>query len=159
MADDKKNANPIDNKPTTEALEIARLQAELAATKTALSSKSESLEAKQRELDALRNGNGGSTWRTTTTKPTWPFRVSPFRKDLPQLTPLEGEFVDESEAIRCFWRANNGKKGVNKQGAQIDLDSTTVNVECVCLAAEKREAHINQQYLKKLPAQFVPVLN
>ena len=161
MADETKKQGQQPN--PTESAELLRLQAELASARAALSSKDDSLAAKERELFLLRNGIGPTTFVTTSTKPTWPFRVEPFDKSLTQLAPLVGEFVDESEAIRCFWVQNNGKKGINKRGAQINLDSTNVEVRCTCAKQAEREAGIRAQYRKKTPEEMqehlIPSLN
>lgn len=139
--------------------EMLQLQVELAQALAKLREQEEKHAATQRELDVLRNGGQGNAWRTTTKKPVWMFRVRPFREDLlSQLPEFEGKFVDESEAIRCFWRENAGKKGVNKQGAMIDLDSTTVEVRCVCLDPARVE-RIRSQYKDKVPEQLIPALN
>ena len=141
MADDKKPQGD------TEA-RIAKLEAELAAARESNRSKDADLTRLQSDLAQARLGDAGNSYATTTTKPTSRFRVVPYNRALTQLVHLEGEFVDESEAIRCFWRLNNGKTGLNVAGKQMVLDSTNVNVQVECLDP-KREERIRQQY--KLP--------
>lgn len=158
MADEKNPAAPSSADAKALQQENARLKAELAASQEANKSKDVALDQMKDDLAQARLGDAGNSFATTTTKPTVQFRVTPFNKKLVQLQPLEGEFVDESEAIRCFWVLNRGKFGLNQAGQPMLLDSSNVNVNVECLNPEKREANRREQYLKRgIPEALIPV--
>lgn len=111
---------------------------------------------RDKQLQQLQQSGPETPYRTTTKKPTWLFEVTPFRKDLVQLTPVKGHFVDESEAIRCFWVVNQNKRGLTPKGDPMNLDSTTVAVTAVCLERRERCIRMLHHYLR-IGEETIPV--
>ncbi len=118
--------------PLTQEAELTRLREELAAKDVRLQEvetrlgKAEQELAERPDLDALGSSTSGGLIRevtTTTTKPTWRFRV----KDQRGLFEAKDfKVVDESEAIRLFCVTTK-----DAQGKTIDPTRHRFSVECL----------------------------
>lgn len=124
---------PADQAAPKETLEqrVKRLEAELAKRYKETKELQESRDALQKERDALTAKNAQG-YTTTSTKSVWPFRVTSVGN--PKVPKLEAEFVDESEAIRCFVLARG-------------VDPTKENIRVECLDPRRKQG-LMQRYIE-----------